>query len=275
MVGAGYNVLWTDQTRQVLTEHWQGGGLVTMEFHAANPWNPGNGINSAWVDDPNAAKPDLRQLLSDARSSSARTQWQSQLQKLGDAVESLATAGVVVILRPFFENNGSWFWWGQDMTTKKTALVSLYQDLFHYLGDTRGLHNVLWVHSPCASWDGTTMQYYPGSEYADIIAPTCYDDDLLMLGDRPGQRDHDDYAAVLAADKPLGFGECGPQTTTNGTWDTRLIIDRIRSNYAGMCYFDCWSGWDTTVIQLVGNKNANALLHDPWVITRDTVDWRS
>jgi mannan endo-1,4-beta-mannosidase len=275
LVGAGFNALWTDTTRQLLTTHWQAGGIVTMEFHATDPWNPAGGVNSAWVSDVNAPKNDLRQLLSTARSSSARTEWQGQVDALGDALTTMAQDGVVVILRPFFENNGSWFWWGQDMTTRNTALVALYQDLFQHLTQTRGLHNLLWVHSPCASWDGPMMQYYPGDDHVDLIAPTCYDDDLLFLGDRPGQRDHTDYADILAAGKPLGFGECGPNNTTDGSWDCRLIIDRIRNNYTGMVYFDCWSGWDSTVIQLVGQKNATQLMNDPGVITRDTVDWKS
>lgn len=273
LIGVGFNDLWNAGIPPVLIEHWRAGGLVTMEFHATDPWNPAGGVNSAWVPNEKIAKPDLRQLLSDAPASAARDQWFGQRNRLANALEQLASAGVVVILRPFFENNGSWFWWGQDMTTHQTHLVELYQDLFHFITGARGLHNVLWAHSPCASWDGPMMQYYPGGDYVDVIAPTCYDDELLWLGDRPGQADHTDYQDILAAGKPLGYGECGPNTQTNGRWDTRTILDRVRQNYPAITYFDCWHGWGNTIIELVDDQHATELMNDPLVITRENIDW--
>ncbi|MFD1049794.1 glycoside hydrolase family 26 protein, partial [Kibdelosporangium lantanae] len=193
----------------------------------------------------------------------------AQLERLGDLVESLAQAGVVVLLRPLHESNGSWFWWGQDMTTKKTNARDLYRDIFYYVTETRRLHNVLFVYSPGASWDAPSMEYYPGPEFVDMVSPSRYDDGLQML-----TSPNDDYKDILTSGKPVGFGECGPSTKLDGSWDARTIINRIRSTYPMMTWFNVWHGWEHKVMELVSDQHTEELMNDPWVITRDTVDWR-
>ncbi|MEV4311895.1 glycosyl hydrolase [Actinocrispum sp. NPDC049592] len=274
MVGVMVRDAWTRADARVLIDHWRSGGLITMDIHPTNPWNPAGGANSAWVPDMKAPKPDLRVLLATADSSAQRTLWRSQLERMGDLVEELGQAGAVVLLRPLHESNGAWFWWGQDLGTHKTNARDLYRDVFYYITQTRKLHNVLFVYSPGASWNGPAMDYYPGAEYVDMICPSRYDDDMLMLGEREGESPNSDYKDILTAEKPIGFGECGPGTKLDGSWDARTIINRIRSTYPMMTYFNCWHGWQNKVMELVKDKHTEELMHDPWVITRDTVDWR-
>ncbi|CAM3450751.1 glycosyl hydrolase [Kibdelosporangium persicum] len=274
MVGVMVREGWTRADTRILIDHWKRGGLITVDIHPSNPWNPAGGASSAWVKDPKAAKPDLRALLATSDASPPRSAWRAQLEKLGDLVEELGSAGVVVLLRPLHEGNGSWFWWGQDMVSRKTYLRDLYRDVFFYITQSRRLHNALFVYSPGASWDGPALSYYPGDEYVDIVAPSRYDDDLLMLGERRGQSPNNDYKDVVSTGKPLGFGECGPSTKLDGSWDARTIIRRIRENYPAMTYFHCWHGWDDKIMELARNRYTEELMNDPWVITRDKVDWR-
>ena len=159
MVGVGFNAGWSDRNTPVLIDHWRIGGLVTIEFHPSNPWWAHTGVESAWMQDALAPKPDLRRLISTAPPSPERDRWIAQREHLADALSGLAEAGVVVLLRMLHESNGSWFWWGQDMATRRTAVCELYWDTFAHLTYTRGLHNLLWVYSPAASWDGPPMQY--------------------------------------------------------------------------------------------------------------------
>lgn len=274
MVGVMVRDAWSRADVRVLVDHWKRGGLITMDIHPTNPWNPAGGANSAWVTDAKAAKPDLRALLATSDSSAQRTLWRSQLERLGDLVEELGQSGAVVLLRPLHESNGSWFWWGQDMASRKTSVRDLYRDVFYYITQARKLHNVLFVYSPGASWDGPAMDYYPGAEYVDMICPSRYDDDMLMLGERQGESPYNDYKDILAAQKPIGFGECGPGSRLDGSWDARTIINRIRSTYPQMTYFNCWHGWRNKIMELARDKHTEELMNDPWVITRDTVDWR-
>lgn len=274
MVGVMVRDAWTRADSQILVDHWKRGGLITMDIHPTNPWNPTGGPQSAWVTDMKAAKPDLRMLLATSDSSPQRSLWRAQLERLGDLVEALRSAGAVVLLRPLHEGNGAWFWWGQDIPSGKTFARDLYRDVFYYITQTRKLHNVLWVYSPGASWNGPALSYYPGPEYVDMICPSRYDDDMLMLGERQGESPHNDYKDIVAAGKPVGFGECGPSGKLDGSWDARTIINRIRSTYPAMTYFNCWHGWENKIMELVRDRHTEELMNDPWVITRDTVDWR-
>jgi mannan endo-1,4-beta-mannosidase len=274
MVGVMVRDAWSRTDAKVLTDHWKRGGLITMDIHPTNPWHPVGGAGSAWVEDAKAAKPDLRALLATSDPSAQRTLWRAQLERLGDLVEEVGQAGAVVLLRPLHESNGSWFWWGQDQTTRKTNVRDLYRDIFYYITQARKLHNVLFVYSPSASWEGPAMDYYPGSEYVDMICPSRYDDRMLMLGERQGESPNNDYKDILTAKKPIGFGECGPATKLDGSWDARTIINRIRSTYPQMTYFNCWHGWQHKIMELVRDKHTEELMNDPWVITRDKVDWR-
>jgi mannan endo-1,4-beta-mannosidase len=245
-----------------------------VDTHSTNPWNPAGGANSAWVPDPKAPKPDLRVLLATSDATPQRKIWRDQLERLGDFVEEMSSAGAVVLLRPLHESNGSWFWWGQDISTRKTNARDLYRDVYYYVTQARKLHNVLFVYSPGASWDGPAMAYYPGPEFVDIISPTRYDDQLLMLGEQKDQSPSKDYQDILTAEKPVGFGECGPGTKLDGSWDARTIVNRIRTSYPRMTYFNVWHGWENKVMELVKDRYTEELMHDPWVITRDTVDWQ-
>jgi mannan endo-1,4-beta-mannosidase len=275
MVGLTVQDAWTSRAdTRFLVDHWKRGGLVAMDIHPSNPWNPTAGANSAWVPDAKAAKPDLRTLLATSDSSAQRTVWRGQLERLGDLIEDLGSSGVVVLLRPLHESNGSWFWWGQDFASKKTNSRDLYRDIFYYITETRNLHNVLFVYSPGASWDGPAMEYYPGPEFVDMICPSRYDDNMFMLGERTGESPNNDYKDILTAEKPIGFGECGPATKLDGSWDARTIINRIRSTYPRMTYFHVWHGWQNKIMELARDQHTEELMNDPWVITRDTVDWR-
>ena len=49
-----------------------------------------------------------------------------------DALRTLQTAGVVVILRPFHECNGEWFWWGTKFLLT-TQIQSLWKFTNTYL----------------------------------------------------------------------------------------------------------------------------------------------
>ncbi|MET0136615.1 MAG: glycosyl hydrolase [Kibdelosporangium sp.] len=224
--------------------------------------------------DASTTKPDLRTLLATSDTSAQRTLWRAQLERLGDLIEELRTAGVVVMLRPLHEGNGSWFWWGQDMASRRTFARDLYRDVFYYVTQSRKLHNVLWVYSPGASWDGPALSYYPGAEYVDMVCPTRYDDEMLMLGERAGQSGNNDYKDIMSTGKPVGFGECGPSSRLDGSWDARTIIERIKASYPAMTYFHCWHGWRDKIMELVNDRHTEELMHDPWVITRDKVDWR-
>lgn len=97
------------------------------------------------------------------------------LDVIADYASQLQAAGIPIMIRPFHENTGSWFWWG-SMNTAET-----YKSLYRYTKDymeQSGVHNLLWVYSPNGpiTSEAAYMSYYPGDEYVDILAFDYYND---------------------------------------------------------------------------------------------------
>ena len=97
------------------------------------------------------------------------------LDVIADYASQLQAAGIPIMIRPFHENTGSWFWWG-SMNTAET-----YKSLYRYTKDymeQNGVHNLLWVYSPNGplTSEAAYMSYYPGDEYVDILAFDYYND---------------------------------------------------------------------------------------------------
>jgi mannan endo-1,4-beta-mannosidase len=104
---------------------------------------------------------------------------------------------VPVLLRPFHENSGDWFWWGpsgcenEDGGYSPDIFITNWRHLVDFL-QRRGVRNALYVYSPNgADFDNTeklgTGQFrpyamtYPGDAYVDICAFDDYTTDQATL----------------------------------------------------------------------------------------------
>ena len=82
---------------------------------------------------------------------------------------------VPIIFRPWHENNGSWFWLGQNLCSDEEyrAFWNLFQDTL--LG--RRFDNLLWSYSPNLSGSWTESKYlkrYTGNDRVDILGVYAY-----------------------------------------------------------------------------------------------------
>lgn len=269
---------------QKLIEHWQAGGLVTINWSPNNPWwndesdltnNPGGGsLTRTSGGDMTQVK--LADLVT--AGTSAHTVWRTKLDRIAAALKELQDAGVVVLWRPMQEMNGSWFWWGiSTQSTNCSGYTNLWKDMYSYFTQVKGLHNLLWVYSPNRGPETTNESYgiasvdwcYPGADYVDVVAGTRYNDSLSIA----------DYSKYKSFDKPLGMGEYGPTlggtAATEGSYDTRNYATTL-AQYPAIGYWVSWHDWNngdgTREHQaMVGNLNTTELLQDAAVITRSEV----
>lgn len=87
-----------------LKEHWKKGGLITVNMHLPNPSTlTGGGFKTG----DSFCFPDLLNPYSDIGQ-----RWDRFLDRIAQGLEDLQRAGVTVLLRPFHEMNGDWFYWG-------------------------------------------------------------------------------------------------------------------------------------------------------------------
>jgi mannan endo-1,4-beta-mannosidase len=243
-----------------LIDHWNAGGLVTICNHANNPWTGGN----AW----DLTSRDLIELITPGTV--VNETWMADLDKVATGLAELRDAGVVVLWRPFHEMTYSeCFWWdagahwGDPEPFKK-----MWKHMFNYFTHEKGLDNLLWVYAPADTDNWSPVDaLYPGDAYVDIVGIDKYADSLTFAGEG--------YNKLVATGKPFALTETGPYPTRDGSWDNTNLINRIRSDYPKITFFLYWYSWTGNKVAMVDNRNASALLNDPWVITRDELDWRS
>ena len=152
-----------DLMRRAALKHIERGGVVTFSWHPRNPLTGGD----AWDISSDQV---VKAVLPGGEKYAEFRLW---LQRSADFMESLGD--VAVIFRPWHENTGSWFWWGE-----KLCSASEYQELFRhtwlYFTRERGLKNLLWCYSPGGdAGPQRSMDRYPGDEFVDIIGVDSYE----------------------------------------------------------------------------------------------------
>lgn len=220
-----------------LVAHVQRGGIVTLSWH---PRNPLTGSNAWDVSDTTVVRNCLP-------GGSVHEKFQTWMQRVGDFIETLKDdegQPVPVVFRPWHENNGSWFWWGQKLCSDEEfhALWNMMQD---YLRDERGFKNLLWSYSPNLDGGWTEerfLQRYPGNDRVTLIGEDAYqwgtEEDFVkqLTADL-------DFLSVFAKrnGKLLAMTECGFKNTPDPTWWTR-VLQPIMDRYP-LCYFLTWRNY--------------------------------
>ncbi len=127
--------------------------------------------------------------------------WCAQVDTIAVYLKQLQDANVPVLWRPYHEMNGEWFWWGGRRGELST--VTLYRQMFDRLVNHHKLTNLIWVWS--VDRPSTPRRqfadYFPGSEYLDIVSLDVYGSDF--------NQSYYDGLLKLADGKPLVLGEVG------------------------------------------------------------------
>jgi mannan endo-1,4-beta-mannosidase len=128
--------------------------------------------------------------------------WVKQVDEIAMYLKQLQDAKVPVLWRPYHEMNGDWFWWGGRNTGKYTT-AALYRQIFDRMVKHHKLNNLIWVWSvdrPSRA-DREFVDYYPGTEYLDIVSLDVYGNDF-------NQRYYDGLM-TLSEGRPICLGEVG------------------------------------------------------------------
>ena len=233
-----------------LLAHVKRGGIVTISWHPRNPMTTapdgGRGAQkfpdgSAWdVSDTTVVK----SVLSGGKNAELFKVW---MERVADFIETLQTEDgqkVPIIFRPWHENNGSWFWWGQRPCSDEEfkGLWNLLQD---YMNE-RGFDNLLWSYSPNLDGNWTLerfMQRYPGNDRVTLIGEDAY-----QWGTE------EDFVKQLNADltfltqftkdngKLLAMTECGFKNIPDSTWFSRVL--KVQMDKYPICYFLLWRNYE-------------------------------
>jgi mannan endo-1,4-beta-mannosidase len=150
--------------RKYIIRAYRLGGINTISWHVHNPSSGG----SAWDTSGQA----VRSVLPGGANHDKFMSW---LDKVADFALSLkdGQTPIPIIFRPYHENTGSWFWWGEKLATPEeyTTLWKMTVDHFR----SRGVHNFLYAYSPDRfSSKEHYLRCYPGDDYVDILGNDLY-----------------------------------------------------------------------------------------------------
>jgi mannan endo-1,4-beta-mannosidase len=255
---------------QILIDYWNAGGLVTVMWHAPNPWTG----QSAHDMNMNGNFSDLY-----TPGNPMYTTWHKMLDDLALGLTPLKEAGVVVLFRPLHEQNGNFFWWGNrgpNTSPTPAEFAELWRDMFKYLSYKKKLNNLLWVfcpnHNGAADTTNNVLCFNPGRHYVDIVGVDVYENDSRVDRKIP-------YDQLMRPGKPIGLAEYGPvdkylkkpQNSDGFNW---LRLHDIMQRYPKLTFFMAWDGTPDAEQSLIQAKNGAKLLHDPLVANRDDLKWR-
>ena len=180
--------------------------ICNMSMHLNNPFCD----SSAWSRYGNL------KLLFDINSMS-RKNLEAQWDTISTGIKQLQDSGVVVMLRPYHEMNGNWFWWGQMGNSDTQDFKKLWRLTYHYFTKVKKLKNVIWCYSPFC-WPHQYLNEYPGSDVVDVVCVDYYDSSLKEWLKLP-------YDALLTLNKPIGIGEYGCLRSSDWFWEKKQIHD--------------------------------------------------
>ncbi len=225
------------------------GSLITISWHADNPWTQGDSKDLTGVD--------FAQLMTPGTTASYR--WHAELDRIAHGLAALRDARIAVLWRPLHEMNGDWFWWSR---LEQSEFVKLWRHMFEYFQQTHRLDHLLWVYSPHVERGATqsVIHFYPGDAYVDVTALDAYDGPELLAG----------YHDLITLGKPFGLGEFGPPLQQrDGTFDNRLLLKSLRSSFPRTTFVLYWNSWSDQRVAFEDQRHAHDVAHDEWIITRD------
>jgi mannan endo-1,4-beta-mannosidase len=243
---------------RVLIDYWNAGGLVAAMWQVSNPWT-GQSAHDTSVPGN----------FSDLYTSGTpmNLTYNRMLDELAEPLMELQQAGVVVLFRPFHEQNGNWFWWGNKgpgTQPRADQFSALWRYTFAYMTTTKQLHNLLWVY--CVNRNGgptgsnDLLAFNPGQNYFDIVAL----DDYKSSAANTPQNIQTAYAEIKSLGKPIALGEYGPRAhhidepAHHFDW---LDLVNVNTTYPGFAYFMAWGGTPTEPQAIIQNENGAALLN--------------
>lgn len=156
------------------------------------------------------------------------------IDRVAVGLAKLRDAGVIVLLRPYHELNGNWFWWGSQNAA--AGFVSLWRWTWNYLTKTKGLDNLLWVWSVNAGYSSSLpgADRYPGDGYVDVVGLDFYADNPASTAP--------DIQALGRIGKPVWLSEFGSGSPSQG--NPSFNMQTLGSALAGpLSQVSAWQQW--------------------------------
>jgi Glycosyl hydrolase family 26 len=213
-----------DKMRSFIKTAYERGGVITLSWHLNNPltgktaWDPAPGTVASIL--PGGLKNEL---------------YKSWLDKVAAFIVSLKGKNgeyIPVILRPFHELNGNWFWWGKDHCTPD-ELRALWHFTIAYLRDAKNIHQLLYAYNTDRFSAGEDYLFkYPGDAWVDVLGFDIYQRQGGAEGNAAFIKDADHMLTMLEdiahkKGKIAALTEFGYAQVPDSTWWTGVLLKAL------------------------------------------------
>ena len=245
--------------RTEIIRHHQRGGIVTISWHPRNPVTRG----TAW----DATDGVVTSILADGETHDLFRTWLTRVRTFLSSLQTENGEAVPFIFRPWHENNGFWFWWGNTHCTPEEYLA-----LWNLTQDYLTAPNIVWSYSPNLQGgftDDTFVPRYPGDDRVDLIGLDAYqwgtEEDYV----RQASADLDYLCAYGAQHgKPVALTECGFKNNPDPTWWHRVLLPMMKKY--PLSYALVWRNAETEHFGPVPNTDNGSefmpLYNDPQIL---------
>lgn len=183
------------------------------------------------------------------------SEYKAKLRQVGKFLQSIRGSkgeNIPVIVRPYHEHIGNWFWWGTGHRTT-AEYNSLWRFTVDYLIDSLNVHNMLLAISPNLDHGGNGNSYfdvYPGDDYVDIFGFDFYWSDVIS---DQTKKDVPAWLRTVASHavargKIVGFTEAGQEGLDAPNWFSDILLPPIKydSLASNLVYAAVWRNANTS-----------------------------
>jgi mannan endo-1,4-beta-mannosidase len=214
------------------------GGINTFSWHCNNPLNLKLSVREQEIGNT------IEQLFSNPESLEKFNACLDSVCRFLNQIRNDRGELIPVIFRPFHENTGNYFWWGNKICTPD-QYIKLWRYTVHYLRDIKGLHHIIYAYSTSYFISAADyLERYPGDDFVDILGFDSYDND----------QNHKDSIDVFKAKilsmitimasigrtkgKPYAITETGYKLMPREDWWTQTLYPAILNS--GLSYVLIW-----------------------------------
>ena len=222
-----------------IKNHHRRGGIITISWHPRNPQTTIEGGGRAGQKFPEGTAWDVTDTMIVSKilpGGSLNGVFNTWMQRVSDFLKTLTDDNgnkIPVIFRPWHENSGSWFWWGEKFCTpdQYRALWNMLQDKLK----ADGHNNLVWSYSPGMEPNLTEqrlLERYPGDDRTDMIGLDGYqwtpDAEAKQQFIDRGRQNLEILCKVAKEHNLIpALTECGLKNLTEPTWWTSTLMPTI------------------------------------------------
>lgn len=203
--------------KKMIVKAHEMGGINTVSWHPTHPITGG----TTW--DTTKA---VTYILPGGTHHKKFKGWLTDVGNFFKSLKDKDGKNVPVVFRPYHEHNGSWFWWG-DAITSVEEYNQLWKYTVSYLRDTMDIHNLLYAYSPnIVQSKEEYLAKYPGDEWVDLLGVDVYDFPHYGIdyGKVLPQNLEILKSVALEKDKPYALTETGNLCVKPHDWWTESLL---------------------------------------------------